>query len=305
VVLVILTITLNPAWDVTYQVAALRPGQTHRVESVAGRAGGKGVNVARVLAVLGERVLASGLAGGPTGDAIMAELPVPHDFAPVAAESRRTVTVWSTVDGRATLFAEPGPAVAAAEWSTFKAGFDRLASIAEVVVLAGSLPPGLPASSYAELIDRSPAPVILDADAEPLRQGLAAHPALVTPNVDELAAALGSDGTQGSDMADLASACQRLAVPVAVTLGAEGAVLSTSDGAWSARPPEVIRGNPTGAGDAFTAALARGLARRTAMPELLADAVALSAAAVTVPVAGSIDVEAYRRLRSSVVVREL
>lgn len=295
----ILTVTLNPAWDVTYRVTELIPGRTHRVSSVFGRAGGKGLNVARVLVALGERVMTSGLVGGTTGDAIVAELPVPHEFVWIAEESRRTVTVWSTVDGKATLFAEPGPLVGAAAWASFVAEFDRLASIAEIIVLAGSLPPGLPTSSYGELIDRSPAPVILDASAEPLRYGLAAHPAMVTPNADELAAAV------GFDVADIATACQRLAVPVAVTLGASGAVLSTSDGAWSARPPGTVRGNPTGAGDAFTAALARGMARRTAAPELLADAVALSAASVAAPVAGEVDLGVYQRMRPSVVVREL
>lgn len=301
----ILTVTLNPAWDVTYRVTALERGRTHRVSGAFARAGGKGVNVARVLATLGERVLATGLAGGPTGDAIVAEMPVPHDFARIAGESRRTTAIWSTADSSATVLAEPGPAVRPAEWAAFLAGFDRLASIAEVVVLAGSLPPGLPPSCYAELIDRSPARVVLDAGAEPLRLGLAAHPAMVTPNADELAAAIGTGPTGGADIAELAAVCQRLAVPVAVTLGAAGAVLSTPAGAWSARPPAPVRGNPNRAGDAFTAALARGLASRAEPQDLLADAVALSAAAVAAPVAGEFDASTYRRLRPAVVVRRL
>jgi len=311
VVSVILTVTLNPALDVTYRVEELQHGHVHRVDRVSIRAGGKGINVARVLAALGERVLATGLVGGPTGDAVLAELSVPHDFARISGENRRTVTVWSTMDCRATLFAERGPTVGAAEWSTFVGGFERLASVAEIVVLAGSLPPGLPDSAYAELIVRSPAPVILDTAAEPLRRGLAAHPAMITPNADELAAAIGSDA------ADLAEACRELAVPVAFTLGPAGAVLSTPAGSWSARPPSTIRGkatgpgNPTGtnntisADDAFTAALARGMARRTDPQTLLADAVALSTASVVAPATGDFDPVTYERLRRTVVVRRL
>lgn len=308
----ILTVTLNPALDVSYRVEALQPGHLHQVDGLSVKAGGKGVNIARVLAALGERVLATGLIGGPTGDALKAKLSVPHDFAPINGENRRTITVWSAMDRRATLFAEPGPTVLATEWSVFIGGFERLASVAEVVVLAGSLPPGLPDSAYAELIVRSPAPVILDAAAEPLRRGLAAHPAMITPNADELAAAIGSDA------ADLAEACRELAVPVAFTLGPAGAVLSTPAGSWSARPPANFRGNKTGdgnststsnalsaAGDAFTAALARGLARRTDPSALLADAVALSTASAAAPAAGDFDPATYERLRTAIVVREL
>jgi tagatose 6-phosphate kinase len=311
VVSVILTVTLNPALDVTYRVEALQPGHPHRVDGVSVKAGGKGVSVARVLAMLGERVLATGLIGGLTGDSVIADLPVPHDFARITGESRRAVTVWSTSDCRATLFAERGPTVLASEWSVFISGFDRLASVAEVVVLAGSLPPGLPDSAYAELIVRSRAPVILDAADEPLRRGLAAHPAMITPNADDLAAAIGSDA------ADLVEACRELAVPVAFTLGPEGAVLSTPAGSWSARPPAAIRGkaavagnstgtrNATSGGDAFTAALARGLARRSDPPALLADAVALSTASVLAPASGDFDPATYERLRTAVEVRRL
>jgi tagatose 6-phosphate kinase len=298
---VILTVTLNPAWDVTYRVAALEPGQTHRVERVEARPGGKGINVARVLAALGEQVLATGLVGGPTGDSIVAELAVDSDFARISGESRRTVAVWSEADGQTTLLAEPGPYVQPYEWAEFTTGFGKLAAVSEVVVLAGSLPPGLADASYAELIGRSPAPVVLDAAAEPLRVGLGAQPALITPNADELASAMGT----GTDVTELIEVCRRLEVPVAVTLGTSGAVLSTPAGSWSARPPTVVHGNATGAGDAFTAALARGLARRFDAPDLLADAVALSTSSVMSPVAGEVDLHTYRRLRSAVMVREL
>ena len=104
----ILTVTLNPAWDVTYRVPRLTRHTSHRVGSVLQRPGGKGLNVARVLHVLGEPALATGLAGGATGALLRAALEIPHDFAEIAGETRRTVTV---VDGDATVFNEPGPDV--------------------------------------------------------------------------------------------------------------------------------------------------------------------------------------------------
>src|SRR5690349_8985145 len=116
----ILTVTPNAALDVTYQVDSLTPYATHRVSQVAERAGGKGVNVARVLHSLGEPVLATGLAGGPTGvrlRELLAADTVAEAFLPVAGNARRTVVVADRAD--ATGFWEPGPIVTAAEWSAF------------------------------------------------------------------------------------------------------------------------------------------------------------------------------------------
>ncbi len=283
----ILTVTPNAALDVTYRVDTLRRGGTHRVQDVHTRAGGKGVNVADVLTQLGEPVYATGLAD----DVLRSRLP---GFVPIAGPSRRTVTVVS--DDEATLFNEPGPQISDWEWAALLTEFDLLAARADVVVLSGSLPPGAPVDGYAQLIRRSPAPVILDTDGDPLRHGLTAGPALIKPNLEELTRLLGRKP-------DLPADCAQLGVPVAATLGAQGACLSTSDGAWHACPPAVT-GNATGAGDAFTAALARGLRLGKPWPDLLADAVALSAAAVCTPVAGAFDDSTYRRLAGLITVRE-
>ena len=296
----ILTVTANAALDVTYRVPWLRPGEVHRVGRVHARAGGKGVNVARVLAALGTDVLATGLAGGLVGDEILADLEdgVPEAFLRVAGESRRTVTVVSAGDGQATVLNEPGPEVTAREWDRFTQAYLELAAAATVVVLSGSLPPGVAADAYAELIRQTRAPVLLDAHGDALRHGIQAGPALVKPNLDELAVLLGHRPP------DAVAACRELGVPAAVTLGVHGAVLSTPEGAWRAAPPEQVRGNPTGAGDAFAAGLARGLAGAQPWPEVLADAVALSAAAVAAPVAGAVDPAVYREFRAAITVEE-
>ncbi|MET0235785.1 MAG: 1-phosphofructokinase family hexose kinase [Kibdelosporangium sp.] len=286
-VAMIVTVTLNAALDVTYRVPELRPGGTHAVQDVHTRPGGKGVNVADVLTQLGEPVIATGFAG-------------PHlrrllpEFVPIAAESRRTVTVLAAAE--ATLFSEPGPAVSPREWAALLAEYDRLAANASVVVLSGRLP-GVPDDAYAQLITRSPAPVILDAEGDALRHGITAGPALIKPNHDELTGLLGRQP-------DLPADRTRLGVNVAATLGAHGAVLATSDGTWRAQPPRAITGNPTGAGDAFTAALAVGLTHARPWPRILADAVALSAAAVAVPVAGAYDAATYREFTDLVTVQE-
>jgi 1-phosphofructokinase family hexose kinase len=276
---VILTVTLNPAIDITYHVDELRPGEVHRVSRVDERLGGKGVNVASVLAQLGVPAIATGLLrDGPVAGG-------GGTFFPVAGATRRTVVV---TDGRdATGFWEPGPAITAEEWEGFKAHFSLLLKQARVVVLSGSLPRGLPDSAYASLIElcrEAGAASILDTSGPALKLGAAQGPDIVKPNASELADA----GTPGGGTVVVAS------------MGPDGlAALG-----WRARPPRRIEGNPTGAGDACVASLARGLLHGTEWRDLLRDAVALSAAAVASPVAGLADLELYRNLLPQILIEE-
>jgi len=314
----VLTVTLNAALDLTYRVDRLTPGATHRVEDIAARAGGKGVNVARVLHALGEPVLATGLAGGATGArlrALLAADGVPEEFVPIADESRRTVVICAGDGAEPTGFWEPGPRVTATEWRTFVERYQALLAGSSVVTLNGSLPPGVPQDGYATLIALARAagvPTVLDADGEPLRLGVAAGPDLVKPNALELSmlhgAALGRkvlvDSPAGAEAA--AAAARELgAGAVVASLASVGVVAATGDGCWHAAPPERVNGNPTGAGDACVAGLARGLLLRQAWPERLRDAVALSAAAVASPVAGEFSFDDYQRLYAAVSVQPL
>lgn len=299
----ILTVTLNAALDVTYHVPRLRPGASHRVEPTGARAGGKGVNVARVLHALGHDTVVTGLAGGASGQAIRADLAAAglrDELVEVPAPARRTVTIVSTQDGEATAFNEPGPPLSISDWTEFVGTYHALARRASVVVLSGSLPPGVPPDAYAQLIGATTTPTILDASAEPLLAGLPAGPDVIKPNAEELAAATGDT--------DPRSAAHRLrargAGAVVASLGAAGLFAVTGAGTWRAAVPETLRGNPTGAGDACVAALAIGLAGGSDWPEVLGSAVAVSAAAVACPLAGDIDLDTYRRLRPAVLVEE-
>ncbi|MFB7496330.1 1-phosphofructokinase family hexose kinase [Streptomyces sp. NPDC056161] len=296
----ILTVTLNAALDITHRVDRLRPHASNRVASVAQRAGGKGVNVARVLHALGHECAVTGLAGGATGAAVRAELAsarLADHLVPIRGETRRTVAV---VDDRdTTILLEPGPFVTRAEWARFVDHYRLLLSGAAAVVLAGSLPPGIPVDAYASLIALARAqdvPTLLDADGAALTAALAAAPDVVKPNAHELAAATGGSDP-GAGAAALSAAGARAVV---ASLGPEGLLAHTPQGAWRARPPAPVAGNPTGAGDAAVAALARTFGRP--WPERLAEAVALSAAAVAAPLAGDFDPEVRRALLRTVTV---
>ncbi|WP_035804938.1 1-phosphofructokinase family hexose kinase [Kitasatospora mediocidica] len=302
----ILTVTLNAALDVTYFVDALVPRSSHRVDAVHERAGGKGVNVARVLSALGQPAVVTGLAGGPTGALLRAELSavgLRDELVPMTGDSRRTLTVVSRDDGDATVFNQAGPQVHPAEWAAFTDRYARLVRDAAVVVLAGSLPPGLPEDAYAQLVTLAAAhgvTTVLDTSGPPLLAALPAGPDVIKPNTAELTAATGQH--------DLVHAAARLralgARTVVASDGPRGLHAITPQGSWRATPPERLAGNPTGAGDACVAALAAGLAAGTPWPAILREAVALSAAAVPCPVAGDFDADTYHRLRSTVPVEE-
>jgi tagatose 6-phosphate kinase len=304
---VVVTVTLNAALDVTYDVEALVPHATHRVLEVRARAGGKGVNVARALRQLGRDTVVTGLAGGHTGSLIRADLAasgLPDALVPISGESRRTLTIVSRRDGGATLLNEPGPRVRGGEWTRFLARFDRLLAAARAVVLSGSLPAGVPTGAYAELVQAAhqrALPALVDAEGDALHAALRAAPDMVKLNAAELRTTTGHDDPGLGARALLGAGARA----VVVSLGPDGLLAMTGAGAWRAAPPEVVLGNPTGAGDATMAALAAGLVGGHPWPETLREAVAVSAAAVLLPVAGGFDPTAYRRFRDAVTVRPL
>ena len=148
-------VCLNPALDITHHVPVVDWAGVNRPREVATRPGGKGVNVARALLTLGAEVLVIGLAGGATGEALTAGLAahgVPSELTPIAAETRRTFAVRDEARQTVAMFNEAGPQVRAAEFDEFLISFKRLLTASEALVLSGSLPPGLPADTYATLI---------------------------------------------------------------------------------------------------------------------------------------------------------
>ncbi|WP_063729775.1 1-phosphofructokinase family hexose kinase [Streptomyces sp. RTd22] len=312
----ILTVTLNTALDITYRVPRLRPHASHRVTEVTERPGGKGINVARVLAALGHHTTVTGFAGGVTGTVVRELLADDTDrdtdtgggritdaLVPIAGTTRRTLGVVDTASGDTTQLNETGPAVTSAEWAAFMDAYAGLLRGASAVALCGSLPPGVPVGTYAQLIREARAagvPTLLDTSGEPLRRGVAARPDIVKPNAEELAGLTGST----EPLRAARDARRRGARAVAASLGADGLLAITAQGAWRATPPERLAGNPTGAGDAAVAGLLSGLVDEAPWPERMARAVALSAAAVRAPVAGEFDRAVYAELLDRVEVTE-
>ena len=224
----ILTVTLNAAIDRTVAVPSFRQGNRHRAVEASTVAGGKGVNVARALKLLGRPVIATGLAGGPTGARLMerlAEESILTDFTWIAGESRTNLAVIDPTSGEQTEINERGPDVSAEELDRFLEKLLYLARGARICAIAGSLPPSVPATFSARIVEELKAlgvETIVDTEGEPLLASLRAEPAAVTPNVRE---AEGAVGHEFNDREDLLSGLRSL-----VELGAANAVITRPEG---------------------------------------------------------------------------
>jgi tagatose 6-phosphate kinase len=303
----VVCVALSPALDLTYVGEHFTVGEANRVGQVHARAGGKAVNVARLLHQAGHDVVITGFAGGLTGEEIKDRLDrdgLRHCLMTCAAASRRTVSAFSTADGLATGYYENGPPVTDGELAGFTGRFRQLARGAVAIVLSGSLPGGCPADAYrtlAELAAGAGCATFVDAQGGPLRAALPARPTLVKPNEHELAESAGLV-TPVSVPAAVKAARRLLAdgaQSVVVTLGARG-LLGVLPGVALLAVAPAQQGNPVGAGDAALAALVEGHLAGQPWPDRLRRAAAMSAAAVRQHIAGVVSADDIEELESLV-----
>ncbi|HUG50793.1 MAG TPA: hexose kinase [Terrimesophilobacter sp.] len=305
----ILTVTPNPAIDLTYTVPALVLGDSQRVDGARSRAGGKGVNVARVAHQLGHSVLVVAPVGGHGGLEFTRELEasgLPHFLVPVSADTRRSVALVETDSGRTSVLNERGHPLRDTDWATLTTSVRDRMGEATCLVGSGSLPPDADDGFYAGLVGigrTAGVPVLIDTTGAALRAAARAGADVLKPNRSELADATGlSSPIDGASW--LLDAGARL---VLVSLGEDGmlAMSATERDPLFARLPAPLAGNPTGAGDAAVAAAAVCYSSgSTDRAVLLRMATAWSAAAVRSPVAGEVvgdlaDLEATVLLRTS------
>lgn len=274
----ILTVTMNPSIDTRYSVDHLVIDDVNRV-TPAKTAGGKGLNVSRVLVQLGDDVVATGLLGGHSG-AYLGELMdadgITHRFTPIAGESRTCIALLH--DGNQTEFLESGPTVSAEELEAFVGNYADLVSKASCVTLSGSLPKGVPADTYARLVAiaaEAGVPVLLDTSGAALDAALEADvkPTLVKPNLTEINGLLDTSFTSDdlSDLRQTLAADARFAgIPwVVVSMGAAGSVAFHDGRTLRARAPRIEAVNATGSGDSTIAGFAHAIAAGSDAEEVL------------------------------------
>jgi 1-phosphofructokinase len=282
----IATVTVNPAVDKTLVVPGFAIGRTNRATVERVEPGGKGVNVARALSHLGCRVVATGFLAGEHGRLIaesLAAAGVVPDFISIRGETRVNVKVVDPTGKLETEINEPGCAVDAGSVQLLAEKIIALAAECAVIVMSGSLPPGVPPDCYATFIAiarRGGARTVLDASGIALKNGMAAAPDLVKPNLIEAEQIL---GTRIEGDAQLVRAAHRLLEygprAVVISLGAAGAVMASRAGVWRARPPIIDTARTVGAGDAMVAGFAYALAHDRQPDEALRLATAFSCAA--------------------------
>ncbi|OYD09064.1 1-phosphofructokinase [Paludifilum halophilum] len=272
----IVTVTLNPAIDKTIRLPHFAPGRVNRVTETRSDPGGKGINVARVLKQWGENPLALGWVGGHRGQSLLERLDtrgIDHQFAKVKGETRTNLKMVEEDTGRVTDLNEPGFRVFDEDVEHLLEIYEAALREAEVIVLAGSLPPGAPSDFYGTLINRARkqnVKVFLDADGSPLKEGIARIPYAVKPNLAELERCLGRRLPQDADrVAAGKELLDRGIHLVALSQGAEGAWFFTEKEAIRAIPPDVSVSNPVGAGDTMVAALAVGACRGWSLNETI------------------------------------
>ncbi|HEU4489915.1 MAG TPA: 1-phosphofructokinase [Jiangellales bacterium] len=282
----IVTVTPNPSLDRTIEIERLQRGAVIRAHAVRVDPGGKGVNVSRALAQHGRptvAVLPSGGAEGAQLAALLAPQLVPTVPVAVAGATRSNVTLVEP-DGTTTKINEPGAALTAQEVAALEERVEELAARATWVVGCGSLPRGVDADFYAQLVARSRAAgarTAVDTSGAALAAAVEASPDLLKPNHEELAELVGRSLTTLGDVAEAARSLVVTGVgAVLVSLGAEGALLVDGEGVTLARGPAVTVRSTVGAGDST---LAGYLAAGGVGPGALRAAVAFGTAAVTLP----------------------
>jgi 6-phosphofructokinase 2 len=310
----ILTVTLNPALDVSTSIDRIAPTHKMRCQPAQTHAGGGGINVARVVRRLGGDCLALFPAGGAHGELLHQLLQadqVPCAVTPIAQDTRESFSVLELSTGQQWRFVLPGPTLAEAEWQLCLDAIAAMAPAPRFLVASGSLPPGVPDDFYARLtrlaLSRG-SRMVLDTSGPALKAALNEGVYLFKPSLSELR---GLTGLALTDEAQWRQAAQDIvqrgqAEVVALSLGDQGALLVTAQATWRAPSlPVPVVASTIGAGDSFLGALVWALNEGQAMEEAFCMAMAAGASALRAPGTALCDVDDVRQLRQQVQLTRL
>ncbi|MFT9452473.1 hexose kinase [Liquorilactobacillus ghanensis] len=265
----ILTVTMNPSIDMAYDLSQLKLDEVNRAVSVQKTAGGKGLNVTRVIQQMGQPVIATGLLGGRFGEFISDKLAaekIAADFTKIAGETRNSIALLHD-GGKQTEVLEKGPEISSDERARFLKDFERLLAKAELVTISGSLPQGLAADFYSQLIEiakQKKVAVLLDTSGNSLKTALASKcpPLLIKPNAAELGDLINQKITDSDTTAVVAALKNPIFDKlewISTSLGSNGAIVKYQNKLYRAEIPKVNAVSPVGSGDASLAGLAIGI----------------------------------------------
>jgi len=280
----IYTITLNPALDRTIWIKKARDDVSNRIQKERSFAGGKSIDVSKVLKSLGVDNIALGFVGGFAGRELEGRLlneGIESDFVRVSGETRTNIIIHETETGKQLAFNACGPEIRPSELMQFVEQLEKM-PCPELVAIGGSLPPGVNPVIFRKIITmvkRCQAKVVLDVDGEALRVGIEAQPDVIKPNIYELSALVGRDLKDVDEIVAAAREINRRGVEIVlVSMGGRGILLVSHGREYLAVPPEVKVESTIGAGDSSVAGFISGLVRGKDLKECLIYAVAAGTA---------------------------
>ena len=308
----ILTVTLNPSIDISYPLEELKLDTVNRVSEVSKTAGGKGLNVTRVLAESGETVGATGFVGGTNGQFIKTHLPrdVQSFFYDILGDTRNCIAILH--EGNQTEILEAGPEIIRTEALGFLHHFKLLMPTADVIAISGSLPTGLPVDYYASLIEiakEAGRKVVLDSSGKSLEAVLHSpfKPTVIKPNREELSQLLGRDVS--ADFEDLKEVLKDPLFEgiewIIVSLGGDGTFAKHGDSFYKVDIPKIEVVNPVGSGDSTVAGISAALSSGKDDAALLTHAMVLGMLNAQEKMTRHVNIAHYDDLYHNIIVKEV
>jgi len=284
------TVTLNPSLDEHIMVHGLIVEEANRWEKLHRYAGGKGIDVSRAIHEMGGSSIAYGFIGGENGrvlEILLDEEGVLYSFTPVREETRTNFIITDTKTWQQTRIGAPGPRITPGELERFNRKLRKLKPSPDMMVVAGSAPPGVPTNMYYGMINEARefgVRTILDSSGQLFEEGIKAQPYLVKPNIHEAEELLGKKLETEADIIEAVLELAHTGIEIAViSRGKEGIIAATKNGIIKAVPPPVKIKSAVGAGDCTIAGLAIKLASNAPLIEACRLAVAMGTAAVLTP----------------------
>jgi tagatose 6-phosphate kinase len=308
----IATVTLNASVDKLYLVESLNPYTVSRVKKVNNTAGGKGLNVSRIISQAGEDVAAAGIIGGYNGmlfESLITQKNISKHFTHIQGETRCCVNLWDESAKKSTEYLEPGFLVTPEDLERFVEDYIRVIKMSDAVCISGSTPPGTPDDFCARLITiarENGKPVLADLSGAQLKEAIQAKPTLVKPNKDEIMQLFPIDASSREQLAQTAQALYKSGIEIAaISIGKEGVIVACNQGIYHGRPPAVEVTNTVGSGDSMIAGFAIGICRKYSMAETIRYAVALATANTLTMETGNFKMQDLEKLIPQISIEQI
>lgn len=307
----IATITLNPSVDKSYMIDNFQKNGVFRAKEVVQTAGGKGLNVAKVVKLLGEPVVTSGFIGGKNGNIIeekLSKLEIVNEFVKIKGETRNCIAILSK-DCSQTEILEYGPTVTEEEIEKFLMRYDEILEKSTIICASGSIAQNVPIDIYKKLVLRAKmnnVKFLLDTSGKALEEGIKACPYLIKPNKDEIMAYTDTKVYSEENIIEAGKKLIQSGIEVVViSLGEKGAIVFHRRKIYKILLPKLEVVNPVGSGDSMIAGFAVALERGYSFEKMIKFASATGTANALEKNTGKVSKEIVEELLNRIKIEEI